>query len=127
MLRNDYRNFKIDRITTFNVLNTHFEKEHPTLKSFLEKISQERELTKVVIKVEKQVMKYMGEEMYYQGFVSQQHTADHFVELTFLSGSLRGFSRWFLFFAEFAEILEPTELQLIVKKQISLLSEKYKI
>lgn len=125
LMRNDYRNFKINRISSLEILPNHFEKEHPTLKSFLEKTSEERELTRVTIIVEKKVMRYLGEEIYYQGFVSQRLTADERVELTFLSASLQGFCMWMMYFGEYAEIVEPIELKTIVIEQIEKLSEKF--
>jgi predicted DNA-binding transcriptional regulator YafY len=73
LLRNDYRNFKIERINSIIILEKQFNKEHPSLKSFLEKTTTEQELTKVVIHVEKHIMRFMGEEMYHQGYVSQQN------------------------------------------------------
>ncbi len=125
LLRNDYRNFKINRISSFNTTEKHFEQAHPSLKSFLEKTTQERELTKVVIKVEKNVMRYLGEEMYYQGYVSQQFLIDGTIEITFLSASLRGFCMWFMYFGQYAEIIEPPQLKTMIIEQIDMLSKKF--
>jgi predicted DNA-binding transcriptional regulator YafY len=125
MLRNDYRNFKIERINSINVLDHYFEKQHPSLKSFLERTTIERELTKVVINVEKHVLRYFGEEMYYQGFVSQRNLGNKIVEMTFLTASLTGFSRWFMYYGEYAEIVEPIKLIEMVIENIGKLSKKF--
>jgi predicted DNA-binding transcriptional regulator YafY len=125
LLRKDYRNFKINRISSLKLLEKKFEKEHPSLMSFLEKTRDERELIKVVIVVEKTIMRFMGEEMYYQGYVSQQLLADDRVEITFLTASLRGFCLWMLYFGEYTEIIEPSQLKTILIEQIEKLSKKY--
>jgi predicted DNA-binding transcriptional regulator YafY len=59
------------------------------------------------------------------GFVSQKEKHGK-TELTFLSSSLTGFARWYMLFGEQAEIMEPYELNDLVKKNIQALSAKLK-
>jgi len=79
-------------------------KTHPPLQSFISKMSADREVTKVVIDVEPGVVKFLGEQKYYNGFVKEEKAGD-FVRMTFLSGSLMGFSRWFMLFGDHAKKL----------------------
>ncbi len=125
LLRNDYRNFKINRINEMEILSQKFQMAHPSLKSFLEKTSQERELQKVVLRVERHILRFLGDEKYYQGFVSQKIISDKIIELTFLTASLTGLARWMMYFGEFAEIIEPNQLKTIFLENISRLTEKY--
>ncbi|MES2328533.1 MAG: YafY family protein [Bacteroidota bacterium] len=124
-LRKDYRNFRIDHIKYLSITAIHFEKEHPALKSFLSKTSKEKELHTIVILVEKDVLKYLGEQKFYNGFVSQKELDDK-IEMTFLTQSLEGFARWYMLFGESAEIVTPRKLVDTIRKNILALSSKLK-
>jgi predicted DNA-binding transcriptional regulator YafY len=107
-LRNDYRNFRTDKISQLKTIGEKVSKAHPPLQSFIDKMS-EGEVTKVVMDVDVDVVKYLGEQKYYQGFVEEEKRGD-IVRMTFLSTSLMGFSRWFMLFGDHATIVEPLEL-----------------
>src|SRR4029450_13796119 len=66
-LRKDYRNFRTDKITQLNITKESNSKTHPTLQSFIAQMSAEREVQKVVIDVEPGIVKYLGEQKYYNG------------------------------------------------------------
>lgn len=114
-LRNDYRNFRTDRISQIHFTGQTFRQEHPSLKNYLKQISKEKELQTVIIKVEKEVVKYLGDQKFYNGFVSQRESKGKY-EMTFLTGSLEGFSRWFMMFGDRAEIVTPSALKDRIKK-----------
>ena len=75
----------------------------------MDKMSSEKEVHKVVIDIEPGVAKFLGEQKYYNGFVKQEK-AGEYVRMTFLTGSLMGFSRWFMLYGDHAKIIEPPEL-----------------
>jgi predicted DNA-binding transcriptional regulator YafY len=108
-LRKDYRNFRTDKITRLTSTGESNSKTHPPLQSFTSKMSADKEVTKVVIDVEPGVVKFLGEQKYYNGFVKEEKAGDY-VRMTFLSGSIMGFSRWFMLFGDHAKIVEPVEL-----------------
>jgi predicted DNA-binding transcriptional regulator YafY len=108
-LRNDYRNFRTDKIGRVFFTDEIMSQIHPPLQSFISQMSAQRQVQKVVIEVEKEIMKYFGEQKYYNGFVKEEEVGDH-VRMTFLSGSLTGFARWFMIFGDKARIIEPLEL-----------------
>lgn len=122
-LRKDYRNFRTDRISYINLTGNHFDKQHPALKSFLNKMNTEKEMFTIVIQVEKSTLKYFGEQKFYNGFVSQQETGDK-MEMTFVTASLMGFAKFFLLFGEYADIISPPGLKEMVKKNIEKISKK---
>ena len=62
-----------------------------------------------MIDVEPGVVKFLGEQKYYNGFVKEEK-AGEYIRMTFLSGSLMGFSRWLMLFGDHAKIVEPLEL-----------------
>jgi len=112
-LRNDYRNFRTDKIDTLVIKDEVISRPHPPLQHFIDSMSAERELHKVVIDVEPGIVKYLGEQKYYSGFVKEEKVGDH-IRMSFLTGSLMGFARWFVLFGDHAKILEPAELNEMV-------------
>jgi predicted DNA-binding transcriptional regulator YafY len=109
LLRNDYRNFRTDRITKLVITEEKMSQTHPPLQDFINKMAERREVHKVVIKVEKEIVKYLGDQKYYNGFVKEEPEDDHVI-MTFLTGSLSGFARWFMLFGDRASVLAPLEL-----------------
>jgi len=81
-LRKDYRNFRTDKIKRLTITNETNSKAHPPLQSFMDKMSEEKELHKIVIDVEPTIVKYLGEQKYYNGFVKEEKIDDH-VRITF--------------------------------------------
>ena len=124
-LRKDYRTFRVDHIKYLSVTAIYFEKEHPSLQSFLTKVSKEKELYTIIVRVEKEIIKYLGEQKFYNGFVSQKEV-DGKIEMTFLTASLEGFARWYMLFGQWAEILAPKELPALILKNLDALSKKLK-
>jgi predicted DNA-binding transcriptional regulator YafY len=112
-LRNDYRNFRTDRIENLICTDESFTKKHPPLQEFINQMSAQREVEKVVIEVDRDVIKYFGEQKYYSGFVKEEDAGEH-VRMTFLTCSLPGFARWFMLFGDRATIIEPVELNDLV-------------
>ena len=114
-LRNGYRNFRTDKINTLMLTNEKVLKTHPPLQSFLNQLSAQRKVQRVVIDVEKKIIKYFGEQKYYNGFLKEEENGDY-IRMTFLSGSMTGFARWFMLFGDKAVIVEPAELNDMVIK-----------
>ncbi len=108
-LRKDYRNFRIDRIRDLSILETTFKKIHPTLKRFLTEISHKEKLVTVVIRFDNEVLPYLGDQKYYNGFVSEVAGKTH-TEMKFLTSSLEGIMRWYIMVADRAQIVSPPEL-----------------
>ena len=122
-LRNNYRDFRIDRIKQITSTPLPFKKEHPSLKAYIKQATQEKELQQVVILVNKDVMKYFGEQKYYNGFVSQREVKGK-MEMTFLTCAMEGFARWYMMFGDSAEILSPVSLKQTVKQIASNIAKK---
>lgn len=119
-LRRDYRNFRLDRISSLVLSEEKFPDRHPSLKQFLEQVNPKRNLEPVALVVSKQAWGYLEEAKYFWGFVLQAEKEDG-VEMHFLSASLENFAHWYVNFAEHARILRPQALKDRVK---SLLERK---
>lgn len=120
-LRNDYRQFRTDRIQGIQKTDNAFFKEHNALETYINK-ENEHPTTKVVLLVHKKISKYLAYEKKYQGFVSQKMMGEN-IEMTFLSRDIEnGFPRWLMMFADYATIIEPQRL----KDRMLELLESYK-
>ena len=108
-LRNDYRNFRTDKIKKLFITTEAVSREHPPLQNFINQMACDREVHKVVIDMEPGVVKYLGEQKYYNGYLKEEKAGDY-IRITFLTGSLMGFSRWFMLYGDHAKIVEPSEL-----------------
>ena len=116
LLRNDYRNFRIDRIHSVTITQVPFQKKHPSLKTYLKNMVQNKdELFHVVMTMDKKHVRYLGDQKYFMGYVSEVDKGD-FVEFTFLTASLEGFARWYLMFGDSAKIISPVILKAMVFK-----------
>ncbi|HNP18467.1 MAG TPA: YafY family protein [Fulvivirga sp.] len=126
-LRDGYRHFRIDRIRQIALTDKDRALERSSLKEYQEQLAKNKvpfTLQKAVILVEKQTALYLKERKHYFGFVSEIDKGDQ-VEMTFLTQSLEdGFARWYLMFADYAEIVEPEALKLRVKALIEKISKK---
>jgi len=116
-LRNDYRTFRTDRISYLNVTDEVFHASHPTLDSFINKLKKEKELEKVVIEVDTSILKYLGDQKYYLGFLNQEIKGD-ITRMTYLTSSLENFARYFMMIGEFATIVEPQSLKDILVRNL---------
>lgn len=114
-LRNDYRQFRLDRISNIRKLTDGFGKEHPELSFFLNK-RHEMPTTKVVVQVNREMARYMEWDRHYFGFQKEVVT-DSYVEMHFESIHVeRGFARWYMMFADKGKIIEPESLKGTVKQ-----------
>ena len=105
-MRNDYRDFRLDRIHEIQKTELTFKGNHPTLKSYIAQTASDHPLETIVIKVNSSITNFINEQRFYHGFVSEKHTTNN-TEMTFLTMSVEGFVRWFMMFGDHAEIVSP--------------------
>lgn len=122
-LRNDYRDFRADRISQIYITDKIVEKQHPSLKKYLEEVATNQNLEEVVIRIDPTISRYLQESKYYNGFVSEKN-ADDKIEMTFLTISMDTFMRWYLMFADHATIIRPVSLHHKLKQFVLKISEK---
>ncbi|MFT2011292.1 YafY family protein [Pontibacter sp. 13R65] len=110
-LRKDYRQFRIDRMLHIKRTHTPFTKEHGNLEDYRKTEEDKAPKTKVVIRMQKEIVKHIANGRKYFGFVSEKATGDQ-VEMTFMTcDQYEGLARWYLMFADSAEIIEPESLK----------------
>lgn len=117
-LRKDYRQFRVDRIQEIDLSPIPFTREHEPLSHYLKK-EEPTAVTTIRIKVPLAYARYMEWERPYYGFQSEEITDDG-VTMTFACKNREHeFARWYLMYADQAEILEPEELREQVKTLLS--------
>jgi predicted DNA-binding transcriptional regulator YafY len=109
-LRNDYRDFRTDRILQISATDMIFDKAHPSLKTYLERMEEKQEMQTVIINVDAYAAKYLNMQKYYYGFVKEEK-ADDCVQMTFLTPYDDLFERWLITFADHAEVITPDSLK----------------
>lgn len=122
-LRNDYRDFRLDRIADIALTDEHFKTLHPNLKEFIDRSAEEKNLQTIVIRVEKKVPGFIDEQKYYNGFVSEQEV-DGMIEMTFLTAYIEGFARWWMMYGDMAQLIKPESLRERIKELCSTILQK---
>lgn len=106
-LRQDYRQFRTDRIVQIRRTGLPYSREHGLLEDFRAKEPIQREKFKIRILVDKKVVRHLQRSRKYYGFVEEKDRGTQ-VEMTFMACETdEGFARWYLMFGDYAEILEP--------------------
>jgi predicted DNA-binding transcriptional regulator YafY len=117
-LRDDYRQFRADRIHTIRTTDQPFSREHLPLAAYLKNDKQKYPTTRVRLLVDKKIARHLDSEKKYHGFVSQKSVGDH-TEMTFFSTDIENsFARWYMMFGDYAHIVEPQDLKNHVLKMM---------
>ena len=116
-LRQDYRDFRLDRILSITKTDKTYKKKHPSVKTYLGRITKEQNLVTIIIRVDKEVAQFLTEQKYYNGFVNEHLIGDK-IQMTFLTSSTEYFVRWFLMFADKADIVSPDSLKTMLNKKL---------
>src|SRR5690606_14586110 len=110
----DYRQFRADRIMQLQVLDTPFERQHPSLGEFMdERERAHSNLPKMTIRirVENRFAAYMKWDRRFWGFVSERDCGSH-IEMVFETQDFQeGFPRWLLMYGDGVEVLEPDSVR----------------
>jgi predicted DNA-binding transcriptional regulator YafY len=108
--RKDYRDFRFDRILEICAIEKNFVDHHLSLKDYLANQYKDLPLSEVTMLIDEGASLHLGEQKYYQGYVSENKTPQG-LEMHFITLSIEGFARWYMSFADYAVILKPVALQ----------------
>jgi predicted DNA-binding transcriptional regulator YafY len=115
LLREDYRQFRTDRILSMQITEQPFSREHGKLEEHRREYA-DCEKEKVVIVVDRNTAKYIAQAKLHYGFVSQREVADG-IEMTFMIGDVENhFARWMMMFADKATVIAPEILNTYLLK-----------
>ena len=124
-LRQDYRDFRLDRIRHIDILDEIFSDEpHPSLQEYVGQLREEKELTEVVVSFDSRTARMIQRERYQYGYVSEE-AQDGRIHMRFLTSHLPYFGRWLLSFTSYAKIETPEPLQPVMCKLLGELQQQY--
>jgi predicted DNA-binding transcriptional regulator YafY len=122
-LRNDYRDFRLTRMIGVNMEDVVFDpSSHPSIKEYLGQIRASADLQEAIVLIDKTIAKYLQEQKYLNGFVSEEEQ-ETCVRMKFLVSSLVYFARWLLTYTDHVRIESPESL----KAELQALSEKLSV
>ena len=109
-MRQAYRDFRTDRIRSCSVGNSFdLTRSGDSLRSYLEDITRNFQLSTVRVQVRKGALKYMETSKHFFG-LSAQKTLKNCVLMDFRTGNVEGLKRWLLSYGAAVQIIEPSSL-----------------
>lgn len=121
-LRNDFRQFRVDRILGIFKTQHPFLQEYGQINDYRQNPSGNK--TKVRLLVDKKIIGHLVNSKKYYGLTEEIET-EKGIELTFETDWIKeGFPRWLITFADYADVLEPESLKTSLKELISGISKK---
>ena len=110
-LRDDYRDFRIDRIKDLFLTDEKFSTDNRIpLHEFLQGLYQSNNLEPVVIRFDKSIIGFVEKPKYYYGYVDEKDLGSQ-VEMYFMIDSMEYMARWIIMHGSKAEIISPKKLK----------------
>lgn len=122
-LRNDFRQFRVDRI--FQIIKTEnsFSNEYGQINDY--KKNSYGDKIKVRILIEKMAVSFMQNSKKYYGWV-EEFDRENEVEMIFETAWIdEGFPRWLVTFADYVTVLEPESLKFSFKNLLNKIIQKH--
>ncbi|MEP1035314.1 YafY family protein [Ekhidna sp.] len=111
-LREDLRDFRADRIQKVKLLPQTIDPSlHPNYMDFLNEALIGTDAKEATIICSSSIIRFMGEQKYFQGFVDEKKLEDGRYEMKFVPPYYDYFARWLLMYGKEVEIISPSELQ----------------
>ncbi|AXY77047.1 YafY family transcriptional regulator [Paraflavitalea soli] len=124
-LRNGYRDFRVSRIKRLQLKDEQFDLSvHPSLQDYIKTMASSHALHEVVLRFDKDVVKYMQNQKYWYGFVREEEEKD-FIRMYFVTGSLEGLARWLLMFTNAVRVEFPDTLHTMMKAYCAEMKDHY--
>ncbi len=110
-LREDYRDFRLDRIRQLALLSEQFRRRnYKSLRDYLQQTKQYNSVHEIKLLFTHQAAQYVDEQRHYFGFVAEEITEEG-VEMVFLVPFIQYFAGWLLQYTDGVEVLSGNELQ----------------
>lgn len=123
ILRNDFRQFRVDRILQISKTQNPFLQEYGQINDYRKNSSGNK--TKVRLLVDKEIMNHLVNSKKYYGLTEEIET-ENGIEMTFETDWINsGFPRWLITFADFATVLEPEILTTKLNDLLIKISERH--
>ena len=124
-LRNDYRDFRLSRMLGIILQDQTFDPSaHPSIQEYIAQIRKSADLEEAIVHFDKKIIKYLQEQKYMNGFVSEEEL-DTCFRMKFLTTNLSYFGRWLLIYTSGVRVESPIALKNIMRELSENLSAHY--
>jgi len=124
-LREEFRDFRVDRIKSINLTNKICPKRDiQNAHQYFSNLNEKDDLKEVVLKVSKKTAADLSSSKYYYGFISEVEYEDYF-EMTLISSDIDYTAKWLLTFADGIDIISPVELRAKFIDHIKVLKKRF--
>ncbi|MVM37445.1 WYL domain-containing protein [Spirosoma sp. HMF3257] len=109
--RQDYRDFRVDRIRELTNTGQRFSRpERLSLQEYLDRMGQDWPIDNATIVFSKSVSRYLQEQKYAYGFVSEEDLGEY-IRVYFQTPYIEGLARWLLMYGHSVTIEQPESLR----------------
>ncbi|MFY1045577.1 helix-turn-helix transcriptional regulator [Chryseobacterium sp. GP-SGM7] len=120
-LRNDFRQFRIDRILSITKTQNPYFQEYGQINDYRQNPNGNKTIVKLL--VDPKIIGHLNNSKVYYGLTEEKET-ENGTEMTFETDWIdEGFPRWLITFADYAKIIEPEFLKITIKDLISKVSK----
>ncbi len=124
-LRNEFRDFRLDRISELELMNEKYKREiDKDYQHYMQIQKESISLQQIYLEFPPGIAEAIKEIKYWYGFVNQEISAkNNWIKMNFISPDLQMFARWVISFGAQVNVISPKEL---TNKLIGLSEELYK-
>lgn len=110
-LRQEFRDFRLDRIAGLQVHSEQFEPRPDTLQTYWAAKAAQRQVQMAVVRFGPEALAHLHENKHHFGWAWEESLPDGGLEVTFHVGCLAMLARWLLLFAGQVAVVSPPELR----------------
>ena len=124
-LRNDYRDFRTDRIEKLEIVKGRFSRtDHLSLQNYLDQLQHGTDLQIVKVRFDKEIVKFIDEVKFQFGWVDQTEIENK-IEMKFAVMSLDLIARWLLMSGKHFKVVSPDSLKVRVGELVHELQKSH--
>ncbi len=113
-LREDYRDFRLDRIAELQLPGESFKgKSHLSISEYMAQNATITSEANISLLIPKSRIKFLNDSKYWYGYLGEEEQDDH-VLMSFSNNDLQGFAVWILNSGSHARVVEPPGLKTIL-------------
>ncbi len=124
-LRNDYRDFRVDRITDMTLTGEQFSrKERLSLEEYLNRPNDQPATYEVTLLIHKRVKRFVHETKHFWGLHSEEDDGEY-IRMCFRTCQPKGLARWLLSYGDAVQIEYPDSFKYLVQEIVEDLHSHY--
>jgi predicted DNA-binding transcriptional regulator YafY len=123
--RKDYRDFRLDRITSIDITQENFQTRGvKSVHDFFQRNLSEYKLEQVTLRFPEKEARLIQSTRYYYGYIGEETTAGY-VNMNFIVNDAGYFCRWLLMYADVVEVLHNEKLRQLFMELVSKIKNRF--